>query len=148
MKILYDAGYGNMAPDQFVGLLKDADVTVVMDVRRSDSKGRLRCYDPGIGGGMQKLMENAGFQYLGESFFSNRWDTLQEYQTWLSTEKMKLGIGCWARAIKTATEAVCCLICACGKPFEADGTTPRCHRVLVAEASLAELGDGWSVKHL
>ncbi len=147
-KVLCDIGYGNDPPEVFLERLKAAGITVVMDVRRNNSKGRLRCYDPGVGSGMEKWLEAEGFQYLDESFFSNRCDTLEAYHIWLETPTMKKGVAVWARSIKLSSEAIICVLCACGDPFEKDGVTARCHRLPLLKALVAELGDGWTVRHI
>lgn len=40
------------------------------------------------------------------------------------------------------------LVCAEREPFRANGTTPNCHRVILAEELVKELGDEWEVKHV
>ena len=145
-KILYDAGYGNMAPEQFVALLKAAGVTVVLDVRRAGCKSWNGKYNQGVN--MEVLLANYGIGYMDESYLGNECESLNEYAEFLEV---------WPEAIERLASAFTiggscletfCLICSEGKPFEADGTTPRCHRVLVAEALLAELGEGWRIEHL
>jgi len=45
-------------------------------------------------------------------------------------------------------DMVVVLLCAERKPFKANGKTPNCHRVVLAEELVRELGDEWEVRHL
>ena len=77
---------------------------------------------------------------------------MEEYKVWLGFWDGRSAIGNAVGVIHVMddhTDGVSiCLICSEGKPFEADGVTPRCHRVPVADALVAELGPEWSVVHL
>lgn len=153
-RVIYTVGYGNMAPEEFVAKLKAAGITDVMDVRRKDSKGRLRAYDPGDGGGMEKLIKAADMRFTTEDQFGNEFvglpNALAQYKAWLG-ERTDM-VWCTAHGIfffmRHSSNRKFCLLCGCGKPFEKDGKTPRCHRVYVAEALIEQLGAGWTGGHL
>lgn len=146
MKQIMTAGYGNLASEEFVALLKEAGVTLVVDIRRKGCKswnGRYR-----QGPGMKGLLGLRGIEYIDRSDLGNEYKTLPEYADWLAGIYGKQQIE-WMAPLVAAAEGLghICLICSEGKPFEADGT-PRCHRVLVGNALVKELGEEWSVKHL
>lgn len=147
IKTVFSVGYGNRTPDEFVKLLKDAGITAVMDVRRENSRGRLRCYDAGTDRGMAKLVSTAGIKYYEESDYGNREDSVKAYKEWLGSGDRPDMVWCTVWGLKQ-TVGVFCVVCACGDPFEKNGITPRCHRYYVAEALLEQLGEGWSVSHL
>lgn len=52
------------------------------------------------------------------------------------------------KAIAVEGSRAVVLLCGCRKAYKANGTTWNCHRVPLAEALIAELGEGWEVKHL
>ena len=146
-KILYDAGYGNLAPAEFVALLKKAGVTVVLDIRRKGCKSWNGRYTQGKS--MNQLMGDNSFAYNPWPGLGNQYDRLSGYTGWLADNKRAKSLLYMLGDIIGRHEDVCvCRSGSEGKPFEADGTTPRCHRVYVAEALLAELGEGWTIKHL
>ncbi len=144
-KVIYDAGYGNLAPEDFVKKLKDAGVTVVLDVRRVGSLGRLRCYDWGARINVLLAVEDIG--YNSWAAFGNFFDNLLIYEGWLYSRRGG-EITALARRVGMHGGAVFCLICACGDVFEKDGVTPRCHRYYVGAAVAKELGDDWKVRHI
>lgn len=149
MKTLYSAGYGSRSPDQFVKLLKDAGITLVVDVRRENSKGRLRAYDAGLGNGMEALVNAAGIDYHDHPSLANVFDTLDEYKAWLATRDGGLtSSGLYATIEVLWPDEVVCLVCAEGKPFEPDGTTPRCHRVHLLKSLLYDFDGEREGKHL
>ena len=144
-KTIYDAGYGNRSAADFVKLLKDAGITVVLDVRRKGSRSWNGKYNQGVN--MEVLLANYDIGYQDESYLANECESLDEYKEWLSIssegiEWLVLGFD------NGAVYETFCLICACGDIFEKDGTTPRCHRYYVSKSLVKELGEGWEVVHL
>lgn len=147
MKQIMTAGYGNLSPDQFVALLKDAGVTVVVDIRRGGS--RSWCSEYKWGGPMKRWLWKEGLYYCTWSKFANNFQTLPEYEDWIATEQGRERVRVMVSSITIPWQyQSVCLVCSEGTPFEADGVTPRCHRVLVADALVKELGEGWVVVHL
>lgn len=148
MKQIMTAGYGNLVPEEFVAMLKEAGVTIVRDIRRKGSKSWNGRYNQGGACGMNMLMHENDIEYQAWPKLGNNYDTLEAYGHWLERAR-RWEIEQLAAGIESALGPDrLCLICSEGKPFEADGVTPRCHRVYVAEALVAELGEGWSVKYL
>lgn len=150
MKQIMTAGYGNLAPDDFVKLLKDAGITLVVDVRRENTKGRLRAYDAGLGNGMEALMNAAGIAYHDHpSLAKKESDTLDEYKAWLDTRDGGLtSSGLYATIEVLWPDEVVCLVCAEGNPFETDGVTPRCHRAHLLKSLLYDFDGEREGKHL
>ena len=148
--LLYTIGYGNDAPDVFLKHLKDAGVTIVLDVRREGSKSWCFSYNQGhVLSGTLKGLWVLDYPKLG-----NHFDTLEGYRAWLGSWVGRDAIECMKNDMMTSIrvhsikDAVICLLCAEGDPFEKDCTTPRCHRVYVANALVEMLGPEWSVEHL
>lgn len=155
-KTIWTIGYGNLAPDDFVKKLKEAEVTLVFDVRRFGTKGRLRCYDMDTDVAVSRHKGIGDLLYKARIVYScigwklaNNYETLEEYKGWLTCqraqseiEELADAVGWWSSKHDIA------LLCAEGDPFEKDGVTPRCHRVYVAEALMKQLGDGWKTEHL
>lgn len=156
-KTIFTAGYGNMEPVDFVAKLKDAGVEVVVDIRRPGCRSWCGAYRWNIGdgfGGIANLLKPKGVDYKMWGVAANCSPSLEIYEGWIKRSNSGRGTIQWF--IKHMIDGVegdaidgkFCLLCAEGDPFEKDGVTPRCHRVYVGEALLAELGEGWSVKHL
>ena len=146
MNTLFTIGYGNDPPEKFLARLKAAGVTVVLDVRRYNSKARLRCYDSGRRAGMSKLLAESDITYWEYSFFSNRNDTLLCYAAWLKSSCMCDAVELLANTISCIPSSAFCLLCAERDAYK-DGEV-NCHRVYVADALVKLLGAGWSVEHL
>jgi prepilin-type processing-associated H-X9-DG protein len=148
-KVIYTIGYGNNTPEEFLERLKVAGVTLVVDVRRRYSKAWCNSYHSG--NNMRNyLMLDGGVAYCQWPWIANNHSSLCKYKRWLYAQ----GVGdaeLLSEAIKNAVEnngRVCCLLCAEGDPYEKDGETVRCHRIYLADALVAQLGEGWSVCHL
>jgi uncharacterized protein (DUF488 family) len=148
-KVIYTAGYGNNSPEVFLGRLKAAGITLVIDVRRRYSKAWCSSYHSG--NNMRNyLMLDGGIAYVHWPWIANNHSSLSKFKRWLYAQGIGEAEGL-SENIENAVEnngRVCCLLCAEGDPYEKDGATVRCHRVHVAEALVKQLGDGWSVVHL
>lgn len=145
-KVLMTAGYGNQKPEDFVERLKDAGVTVVLDVRRKGSKSWNGKYNHGsFASGMAMLMRDAGILYGTWPVFGNAFDVLSAYSAWLaksrSTQILDL-----SNRIGERPQAVFCLLCA-ERDAHKDGVV-NCHRVYVADALVKLLGPEWTTVHL
>lgn len=149
-KILYSAGYGNQKPADFLARLKDAGVTVVMDVRRKGCKSWCGAYRHAIGdgfGGMENLMKTAEIKYVDWSTLSNLHETVQEYKAWLDAVLDGKRIELLVKEMNDYQEdEVFCLLCAERDAYK-DGAV-NCHRVYVADALVKLLGDEWEVQHI
>lgn len=144
-KIIYTAGYGNDVPEKFLGRLKAAGVTVVLDVRREGSKSWCNSYHYG------KAME----RFLGEIKYglwpslANHFDVLEAYKEWLESPPTE---STSARGFLTEMQYlmnrddIFCFICAERDAIK-DGVV-NCHRVYVADALVNLLGNEWSVIHI
>jgi len=151
VKIVYSAGYGNLAPDDFLAKLKAAGITWVIDIRRPQTRSwcsKYAWYIPG----MYNTLNDAGIGYSPLATLANHNETLEHYKKWLYCTDQDGGYGHLISASRWIeddfNDHYVCLLCAEGNPFEADGITPRCHRVYVADALRELLGDDWKVEHL
>lgn len=155
-KVIFDIGYGSDSPEAFLKRLKDAGVTIVLDVRYYQA-ARLGCYratgydDRGMAALLAGEPEDPiweGIEYIWcPELGKPKEIALDDYvQCVLETETNK-------KILKVALYRIGghkapCLLCSEGNPFEKDGVKPRCHRVYVADALVKLLGDEWEVKHL
>lgn len=149
--VIYTAGYGNLAPADFVKKLKDAGVKLVIDVRERPGAWSPR-YRAGDSGMCDLLVDDMpledGIVYLwspelGKPKDMPLADYVKEVLGCMTGEKHLWLCGWW-----TKRSGRTCLLCAEGNPFEKDGVTPRCHRVYVSEALVEQLGEGWRCVHL
>ena len=151
-KILYSIGYGNSAPDDFVAKLKDAGVTVVLDVRRKGSRSWNGKYNHGLA--MEKLMSGSDIKYGNWDSLGNKYGTLADYCIWLGGKRPQKTLYALAKCVDWGKRVdTYCLLCAEGNPYEGHGMVGgapvvRCHRVYVAEGLVEQLGDGWTIEHL
>ena len=144
MKKLFTIGYGSNKPSDFIERLKDAGITVVLDVRREHSKSWCGSYKPGLRW-MGKLLSDAGIGYGQWSGFGNNFDSLKEYQTWLLDQQRMLDYCASLFDVVWSGDAVC-ILCSERKAYR--GGKVNCHRVYVADTLVAMLGEGWEVEHL
>lgn len=150
-KTLFTAGYGNQKPEDFLARLKDAGVTVVLDVRREGSGARLSVYRPGKS--IAALFATAGIHYRGGHPLGNVYDTLEEYREWVTSDCGMKWINVLAYNIQSTGNDVC-LLCAERDAYKFDDEkwkcrgAVNCHRVYVADALVEILGNGWEVCHL
>ena len=146
-KTIWTCGYGNMATDDFVKKLKDAGVTIVLDVRRKGSKSWNGKYNHGYS--TRLTVGRGDINYEELPHLANVYDTLDAYREWLNIRAGKEEIELLAAQIEDDhLDDTLCFLCSEGKPYEKDGVTPRCHRVYVAEALVDQLGEGWRCVHL
>lgn len=147
---IFSCGYGNRAPDEFLKLLKDAGITLVIDVRREGSKSWCGAYRWGCGngfGGMANLLGAGGIKYSTHPELANQHSTLAAYQAWLDTWDGGLASsGLYALIEVLWQDEVVCLVCAEKYPYK-DGEA-MCHRVLLADELLSDFGESWGVVHL
>jgi len=122
----YTIGYGGRKPHEFLDLLKQKDVKVVVDVRlRPDrasmgSFARAKSQDKGI----QKLLATASIEYISVLELGN---VFLEYTDW--RERYRELLGKAGDVLTTRLENISspfCLMCAEKSPSE-------CHRSLIAE---------------
>ena len=143
MPILCTIGYGNNQPDVFLERIKAAGIDLVIDVRREGCKAWHGKYNHKAIG---KWLERCGIRWVAIPSLANESHTLAEYIV------PRQAIKFTARFIKLCTDPFYdrdfsdrrqapCILCA-----ELDPN--RCHRKLVAEALVKELGKGWGVKYL
>lgn len=123
---LYTIGYGGRKPQEFLGLLSQKDVKVVVNVRlRPDrasmgSFARARSQDKGI----QKLLAAAGIEYISVVELGN---VFMEYTDWRERYRellVKAG-DLLTQRLKNVSSPFC-LMCAEKSPAE-------CHRSLIAD---------------
>lgn len=157
--VIYTIGYGNMAPDDFVAKLKEAGITYVLDVRRKGS--RSWCSKYGRGSSIGALLwgdhgrEIPDIEYGTWGSFGNEFDKLEAYNEWLLRCRAR-SLEYLASRLKVNPLSRYCLLCAEKDVYDSyipldtgeEVFVTKCHRGCVAEALLAQLGEGWSVKHL
>lgn len=145
MKRLFDIGYGNDSPPEFLRRLKAAGISVVIDVRREGSSSWCRAYAmPQI----EQWMDEEGITYSEHSELANAFESLPEYTEWLNTRDGGYIASCTSALIEVLWSAEnVCLLCA-ENPGITDKGFPRCHRVILADALLEDLGDEWIGEHL
>jgi len=150
MKKLFTIGYGSDIPEDFVKRLKDAGITAVLDVRREHSKSWCGSYKPGLRW-MGKFLSDAGIGYGAWHSLGNNFDALWAYQEWLeskptSTTSARGYLTMLQYELKKGEDDVYSLLCSERKAYR--GGKVNCHRVYVADALVAMLGEGWEVIHL
>lgn len=146
-KILYTIGYGDSMPEDFVTRLEDADISVVLDVRRKGSKSWNRKYNHGSdASGMAMLLRNGGMLYGTWPVLGNPFDRLDAYVDYLSKDRQLANIEKLVRLVEERSDDVICLLCCERDAYKDDEV--NCHRVYVADALVKLLGDGWEVCHL
>jgi len=141
-KILYDIGYGNQQPDDFLKRLKDAGIAVVMDVRRRGSSAWRNEYKPGT---LARWLQTERIYTYSAGEFGNNCDALSDYPDWLA-EHRGIELGALVHVIQSYPHLSLCLLCAERHAYK-DGEV-NCHRVHVADALVKLLGEGWEVCHL
>jgi uncharacterized protein (DUF488 family) len=145
MSTLYTVGYGNRKPGEFLRLLKDAGITLVIDIRRSGSKSWCGKYHQGES--MEAWLHENGLKYSDHPELANSFSTLAAYQAWLETKDGGLTSSSLYAIIEVLwQDEVVCLVCAEKYPYR-DGK-PMCHRVLLANELLEDFGKGWHVSHI
>lgn len=150
-------GYGNMSPDEFLTKTNDFGITNFVDVRREGSKAW--CHDYATGEPIANLLQ-ARPKAVGPSVPPNRYIHVPELgrpkEMSLDDYKIHLcGTLMWRPIVRLSgyiwgvvrSGGVPAIMCACGKAFEADNVTPRCHRVYVAQAVADYLGGRWVIRH-
>ena len=140
-------GYGGRDPDDLRKLVVDADVTMVVDVRRYDSGAYLNVYRPDQ---IWKLFHQDGISHVHYGEFGKPKDmAIDDYvgQVLAGGDQQRI-LRVLVAACKAFPEASICFLCAEGDVYEKDGKTPRCHRYYVAEALARGLGDGCEVSHI
>lgn len=146
-KILYDAGYGNQKPLDFLKRLKDVGITLVLDVRREKSRSWTARYNTGDCGGMAMLMYECGILYVSQYLLGNEHDTLAGYKRWLETKSVGSYLQLISQSFRDRWGAdQVCLVC-CERHAYKDGEV-NCHRKYVADALVKLLGPEWEVQHI
>jgi len=131
-------GYGNRKPDEFVNLLKENGVHVVVDVRLRPDKAHLGSYAKAKedNKGIQNLLAGAGIQYfsfveLGNIFLDFD-DWPQRYQCLLDKTGDLL-----TKRLSDLPRPFCLMCC--------EKYASGCHRRLIAEYLV---GKGYEIEHL
>lgn len=125
-------------PDEFLGLLKGNDVTVVADVRLRPDRSSMGAYikakmpDRGIEG----LLTRARIRYFSFVELGNVFLDLEDWKTRYETLINRAGDLFTERLLRIPPPF--CLMCA-------EKSAERCHRVIIA-AHLAERG--YEVEHI
>ncbi len=135
---LYTIGYGGRKPEEFLDLLKQKDVKVLVDVRLRPDRASMGSYirakseDKGI----QKLLGTAGIEYISLVELGN---VFLEDTGWRERYRELLGkAGDLLIQRLENVPSPFCLMCAEKSPGE-------CHRSIIAEY-LA--GKGYEVEHI
>ena len=156
-KTLFTIGYGNNTPDVFLKRLTDAGVTTVYDTRRADSGSWCAQYCQGYA--MFNWFDydcwvkhHVRIEYYIASRLANNFDTLSEFNAWLSLSGEQGGKHHieWLAELIAGENKIPCLLC-CELQAYKNGEV-NCHRVHVADALVKQLNeitdDKWSVVHL
>jgi uncharacterized protein (DUF488 family) len=134
----YTIGYGGRKPQEFLDLLKQKGVKVIIDVRlRPDhssmgSYAKAKSHDKGI----QKLLATVGIEYISVLELGN---IFLEYAEW--RERYRDLLEKAGNLLTQCLEKVStpfCLMCAEKSPAE-------CHRSLIAEYLVSK---GYEVEHI
>lgn len=144
---IYTVGYGNKQPATFGNFLKDNGIVRVFDVRRIDSKARLRAYDPGKG--MRNFLNGFDIEYgqilNSRNCLGNYSETLENYKENINPISIK-----WLADMIVIYDTSICLLCSELHAYV--DAVVNCHRVYVAYALQAELlemtGEMWEIVHL
>jgi len=134
----YTIGYGGRKPEEFLDLLKQKGIKVVIDVRlRPDrasmgSFARAKSQDKGI----QRLLSTAGIEYISVIELGN---VFLEYADWRERYQ-ELLTKAGGLLIQRLENISCpfCLMCAEKSP-------EMCHRFLIAEYLVSK---GYEVEHI
>ena len=134
----YTIGYGNRNPQDFVDLLKQKGVKVVVDVRLRPDRASMGLYaraktqDKGI----QKLLATAGIEYISVVKLGN---VFMEYDDWRERYQQHLEKdGDILTEPLRSIPGPFCLMCAEKSPS-------KCHRFLIAEYLVCK---GYEVEHI
>lgn len=146
----FTVGHSTHPIDEFVGLLRGADVDLIADVRRYPGSRR----NPRFGAkALERSLAGAGIGYapMGDALGGRRatkaatpdapdnsgWRnaSFRAYADYMSTAEFAAGIEELERLARARRTAVMC----------AEAHPSRCHRRLIADALLAR---GWEVVHL
>jgi uncharacterized protein (DUF488 family) len=143
--VIYTVGHSNRPLPEFVGLLTDAAVSELVDVRSIPRSRRNPHFD---GAALARTLPAHGIRYAHEPSLGgfrrphpgspNRgWgqQAFQGYADHMASEEFQAAL---ARVAARAREGVACVMCA-------EAQWWRCHRRLLADALLV---GGWGVWHL
>ena len=160
-KSIYTVGYGGRKPDELIALLKENEISFIIDVRLLGARAYIHPY--WSGGPIKAFLIDHGIEYKHSSVFGNRYDNFDDYQEWLSTPEGIGGLRYEAEWIqkgydyfhKDTPDVRYCLLC-CekrayargGLGLPSDAFVVQCHRVYVANALVNLLGEDWEVEHL
>jgi hypothetical protein len=143
-------GYGNLMPDDFLDKVREHEVTAFIDVRR-ETVGRIRSYATG------KRMARTLGDGVSYTSYLHVPELGRPVEMSLDDYKVHLcGSLSWRVIVRLTgyiwgvvrSGGVPAIMCACGKAFEDDNVTPRCHRVYVANAARDCLGSEWAIRHV
>ena len=145
MNPVYTIGHSTRPIEEFVALLKEAGVTLLIDVRRFPGSRRYPQYNLGS---LQQALHAAGVDYLHEEVLGGRRRPLPDspntalrnaqfrgYADHMNTPEFRAAV---ARIVERAEREVQAVMCAEAVPW-------RCHRNLLADALLAR---GVEVRHI
>lgn len=134
----YTIGYGGRKPQDFLDLLKQKGVKVIVDVRLRPDRASMGSYVKGKSHdkGIQKLLATGDIAYISVLELGN---VFLEYVDW--RERYRELLGKAGSLLTRRLENVCspfCLMCAEKSPA-------GCHRFLIAEYLACK---GYEVKHI
>lgn len=133
---LFTVGHSSLEFLQFVKLLKDCSISLLIDVRSQPRSGRFPQFSQP---GFERMMENAGMGYLflGDELGGRpddpdayRSDGVVDYRLRRKSYAFQSGI---ERVLNEVDRAVCALLCAEEDPLE-------CHRFLMICPELIRMG--------
>ena len=171
-KKFYTMGYGITTKEDFLFRLKCISKTLGMslslvDIRQFESKSRNGewCYQGGnrADTGLSKTVAQSKLpvEYHTASGLANGYPGtkagLEQYRQYLKGSRrlpstlaarnfIKLRVLIRFTYLGNIQKAII-LLCSERKPFKT-AKTPNCHRIILAEELLEDLGDGWEVEHL
>jgi uncharacterized protein (DUF488 family) len=134
----YTIGYGGRKPQEFLDLLKQNGVKVVVDVRLRPDRAHWGCYAKAksLDKGIQKLLGNCNIEYVSLVKLGNPFmecvDWRERYQQLLEKE------GDFLIEPLQSIPSPFCLLCAERSPV-------KCHRFLIAEYLVSK---GYEVEHI
>jgi len=135
---LYTIGYGGRQPQDFVKILKENGIKVIVDVRLRPERASIGLYAKAKSSskGIQGLLKKGGIEYIHLVELGN---IFLEYDDWQEKYKRlfeKAGDLLTERL--TGIPAPFCLLCA-------EKQVTKCHRQYIAEYLVRQ---GWEVEHI
>jgi len=151
---IFTMGYGRTSREAFqerlLCLHEEVDKRIlVIDIRKEGSRSRNGkwCHSVELSRTVYEL--GTGYGCWTHTLLVNQHGNtkagLEEYRSHL---RASLVMNDLLDNIYNNTHNCYVLLCAERKPFKTNDKTPNCHRVILAEELVKELGEDWEVKHL